>query len=372
MEGQGNPPLPSDQSGPQQDNGSAPPLTTEEALVALAAAQQRLETQQAANQAAQAQQTALLQQLQATVTAQGPSGSRSYADAAGADGASDPWQDDARKLERLTRVAGRLAEEDPTTITAWLHQVEDLFGYYAIHGDAARVTTASLLLGGKISAYWLGRRRQIEADILSGVRDSAITWPEFCGELRRRWPEHGTPYYDPRRALFDLRMEGNGVPRYTQHFTQLLAEADPAVDPLSGTEVFLRGLPANVRTEVERVRPTTGWDPATALYQVQQELQRLYDANIVQTLLKKQQAPSGGSGNQASGSKGQSHGQQKRKGQQSLERDAAEKAHNAKIARCMKEKLCFHCTLPLETGRCARTQHWRGPLRQEGPDPLLQ
>ena len=153
-------------------------------------------------------------------------------------------------------MAGHLGDET-ASVSTWLTNLESVMSFFGVLSDAARVTTASMLMSGKAQANWVGWHRQLTADILAGLREHTVSWQECCDELRRRWPEHGTPFHDSRRALFDLRLRGTGVLEYTQHFTQLLAGTDLVVNPLSATKNYLRGLPNNLRSEVERVYPTT-------------------------------------------------------------------------------------------------------------------
>ena len=124
------------------------------------------------------------------------------------------WWDHARRLEGIAKVAGHLSDET-ASVSAWLTNLDSVMKVFGVLSGDARVTTAGMLLAGKAQAYW-----------------------EFCDELRRRLPEHGTPYHDSQRALFDLRLRGASLPEYTQRFTQLLAETDPVVDPLRATEVY--------------------------------------------------------------------------------------------------------------------------------------
>lgn len=315
------------------------PMSNEEMLEALLATQSRL--------------TRMEQEQARRQGDPGTGPSRPYASAL----AADSWQEDAKKLEGVAKVVGRLNDGN-TAVTPWLSSCGDAMSFYGVNSDADRVTTAAMLLQGKFQAYWSGRRRQIEADILSGVRDTVVSWAEICDELKRMWPEHGTPFHDARRALFDVKLKGTAVPEYTQRFTQLLAEANPAVDPLSATEVYLRALPAPLRSEVERVRPVTGWEPATALQRAQQELQRLYDCNIVHSLMRTQPGASNGSGTNSAGRANSQGGasQPKRKGSNlSLEAEQARVAKAAKVAKCMADKLCSHCDRPLATcGHMAR------------------
>ena len=340
-EGQPDPPL-------LQPDDPPPPLTVLQAMEAFRDLQQQFTQFQAEQREAAAH--------------------RSYASAAAV---HDLFSESTRKLEGIAKIVGRLSEEGDS-VSSWLSSVEDAFGIYHISSDSDRVMTAALLLRGPFQQYWAGRRRQILAELQTGVREEPVSWQEFGDELRRRWPEHGTPFHDTRRALFDLRLQGTGVPDFTQRFTQLLAEADPAVDPLSATEVYLRALPDTIRTEVERVRPTQGWVPATALSTVQQELQRLYDANIVHNLLR---APAGNSG--TAGSTGSQRSNKRTRntnqagaGTSASHAAAADKqADAARVARCMAERLCFHCMKPLSTcGHTAKDcpQH---PKHSKGAGP---
>ena len=253
-------------------------------------------------------------------------------------------------------MAGHLSDET-ASVSAWLTNMDGVMKFLGVLSDDARVTTAGMLLSGKAQAYWVGRYRQLTADILAGLREHTVSWQEFCDELRRRWPEHGTPYHDSRRALFDLRLRGTGVPEYTHRFTQLLAETDPVVDPLRPTEVYLRGLPNNLRSEVERVRPTAGWEATTALQAAQQELQRLHDSNIVHWLVSGKAASEGGShdsGNGSGTSTTKTQDRTKRKlAKSNLGPYSAEAARKAKVTRCMSQKLCFVCEEPLAT--CGHT-----------------
>ena len=329
---------PNDPANPTEPPAPPPPLVYAQVAESLLALQSQLEQVQAA------------QAAQSNPAGAGPS--RSYAQAA----AEPEWRDDARRLERIARVAGHLSDET-ASVSAWLTNLDGVMKFFGVLSDDARVTTAGMLLSGKAQAYWVGRYRQLTADILAGLHEHTVSWQEFCDELRRRWPEHGTPYHDSRRALFDLRRRGTGVSEYTQRFTQLLAETDPVVDPLSATEVYLRGLPNNLMSEVEGVRPTAGWEPTTALQAAQQELQRLHDSNIVHWLVSGKVASEGGSHDSGNGngtSTTNTQDRTKRKlAKSNLGPDIAEAARKAKVIRCMSQKLCFVCEEPLAT--CGHT-----------------
>ena len=263
---------------------------------------------------------------------------------------ADTLGSDLIKIDKVAKVLGRCSGGD---IKSFLEQAEDAAHIFQVDLSALP-GVVSLLLEGEARAYWQGRKQQLQ---------QPISWEVTCSELRRRFPSEGKPFREPRKELFSIELVGVAVASYVSRFTQLLAECQPAVGSADALEVFLKGLPDDVRGEVERVRPAEGWDPISAMPTVQRELLRLFDSGELHRLTGVRKATSGvradsagSNGSDSSKGKGKRFQPAKRPpsalgqagpSQPSAKRQRAGYPSPTEVQRCMKERLCFYCKEPL-------------------------